>query len=84
MWCRCAPKNSYLYESDIYTSTKETAESGLCESVVLQLTEKLNGCFCCILFDNFFHFAVAPEKIDKQLTVWDRGCSTKLKAVIKK
>ena len=33
---------------------KETTEFGPVESVVLQLTEKLNGSFYCILFDNFF------------------------------
>ena len=54
MWYRCAPKTSYLYEFDIYTGRKETAEFGLGESVVLQLIEKLNGSFCRIFFDNFF------------------------------
>ena len=54
MWYRWAPKTRYLYEFDIYTGRKETTEFGLSESVVLQLTEKLNGSFCCIFFDNFF------------------------------
>ena len=45
MWYRCAPKIGYLYEFDIYTGKKESTEFGLGESVVLQLTEKLNGSF---------------------------------------
>ena len=51
---RCAPKTGYLYEFDIYTGRKETAEFGLGESVVLQLKKKLNWSFCRIFFDNFF------------------------------
>ena len=54
MWYRCAPKTGYCYEFDIYTGKKETTEFGLSESVVLQLTEKLNGRFSRIFFDNFF------------------------------
>ena len=54
MWYRCTPKTGYLYEFDIYTGRKETSEFGLGESVVRQLTEKLNGSFCCIFFDDFF------------------------------
>ena len=54
MWYRCAPKTSYLYEFDIYSGRKETIEFGLDKSVVVQLTEKLNGSFCRIFFDNFF------------------------------
>ena len=46
MWYRCAPKTIYLYEFDIYAGRKETTEFGLDESVVFQLTEKLNGSFC--------------------------------------
>ena len=45
MLYRCAPKTGYLYEFDICTGRKETAEFGLGEAVVLQLTEKLNGSF---------------------------------------
>ena len=54
IWHRCAPKTGYLYEFDIYTGRKETAEFGLGESVVLQLKKKLNWSFCRIFFDNFF------------------------------
>ena len=54
LWYRCAPKTDYLYEFDIYTGRKETTEFGLGESVVLQLTEKLNGSFCRILFLTIF------------------------------
>ena len=54
MWYRCAPKTGYLYEFYIYTGRKETTESESAESVVLQLTEKLNESFFRIFFDNFF------------------------------
>ena len=54
MWNRCAPKTGYLYEFDFDTSRKETTEFGLGESVVLQITVKLNGSFCHIFFNNFF------------------------------
>ena len=83
MWYRCAPKTCYLYEFDIYNVRKETTEFVLGESAMLHLTEKINGYFFCIFFWQFFHFVVAHEKIDWQLIVWDRGCSTKPKAVTK-
>ena len=54
MWYRCAPKTGYFYELDICTGKKETSEFGLGESVVLHLTEKLNGSFSRIFFGNFF------------------------------
>ena len=53
-WYRCTPKTGYLYEFYIYTGRKETTEFGLGKSVVLQLTEKLNGSFCSIFLDNIF------------------------------
>ena len=34
-------------------------------------------------FLTIFHFVIIPEKIDWQLTVWDRGCLKKRKAVTK-
>ena len=52
MWYRCTLKTGYLYQCDIYTGRKETAEFGLGESVVLQLAEKLNGNFSLIFFEN--------------------------------
>ena len=54
MWYRCTPKTGYLYDFNIYTGRKQTTEFGLGESVVLQLTGKLNGSFCHIFLDNFF------------------------------
>ena len=67
MWYRHAPKTGYLYESDIYTGRKEATEFGLGESVVLQLTEKLNGSFCCIFFDNFFTWPLLLRKLNGNL-----------------
>ena len=63
IWYRCAPKTGYLYESDIYIGRKETAETGLGESVVLQLTEKPNGSFCRIFFDNFITLPLLLRKL---------------------
>ena len=34
-----------------------------------------------VSFLTIFYFTIAPGKIDWQLTLWDRGCSTKPKAV---
>ena len=63
MWYRCAPKSDYLYEMDIYTGKKEVTESGLGESFVLKLTEKLNGSFCRISFDIFFTSSSLMRKL---------------------
>ena len=54
MWYRCTSNTGYLYEFEIFTGRKETTDFGLGESLVLQLTEKLDGSFCRIFFDNFF------------------------------
>ena len=83
IWYRWAPNTGYLYEFDIYTGRKETAEFGLGKSVVLQLTEKLSGSFIRTFSWQFFHFVIAPKKIDWQLTVWDRSCSTNRKLLPK-
>ena len=63
MGYRCAPKTGYLYEFHIYTGRKETTEFGLSESVVLYLTEKPNGSFCYMFFDNFFTFSSLLRKL---------------------
>lgn len=55
MWCRCDSSTGYLFEFDLYTGRKTNAEVGLGESVVLNLTQKLNGLGCEIYFDNFFN-----------------------------
>ena len=63
MLYRSAPKTGYLYEFDIGTGRKETTEFGLGEAVVLQLTEKLNGSFWRIFFDNFFTLPLLLRKL---------------------
>ena len=70
-----------MYEIDIYTGRKETAESGLGESVVLQVTEKLNGSFCRIFFDNLFTLPSLLRKLTDNSLYGVRSCSTKPKAV---
>ena len=42
MWCRCCSLTGYLYEADMYTGKKAKTETGLGESVILQLTEGLS------------------------------------------
>ena len=80
VWYRCAPKRGYLYEFDIYTGRKEAIEFGLGASVVPQETEKLDGSFCRIFFDNIFtsQFCCWEGKIcfmelalfEKKRTLW--------------
>ena len=85
MWYRCAPKTGYLYEFDIYTGRKETTEFGLGESVVLQLTEKLNGSFCRIFFDNFFTLPSLLRKFtDNSLYCTGQGLFDKTKTCYRK
>jgi hypothetical protein len=54
IWARCGSKNGYLYEFDMYTGKKKETEYGLGASVVLQLSEKLEGTCAKLYFDNFF------------------------------
>ena len=53
-WCRRDSKSGYLFEIDLYAGKKTSAEYGLGENVVLQLTEKLEGLNCEIFMDNYF------------------------------
>ena len=61
-WFRCASKNGYLYEFDLYLGRKQNVEVNLGEGVVLQLSEKLKGTFCTIYIDNYFN---SPRLINK-------------------
>ena len=49
------------------TGKKEEGEFGLGESVVLQLTEKLNESFCCVFFDSFFTSPSLLRKLTENL-----------------
>lgn len=56
MWCRADSSTGYLFQFDLYTGRKQGgAETGLGESVVLQLTNGLEGLGCELYFDNFFN-----------------------------
>ncbi|CAG5009983.1 unnamed protein product [Parnassius apollo] len=56
MWCRACSSTGYLFQFDLYTGKKRGGtETGLGESVVLQLSESLQGIGCEIYFDNFFN-----------------------------
>lgn len=60
LWFRCCSQTGYLFQFDIYVGRKNSTESSLGEGVVLQLSEKLNGTFCNLYFDNFF---TSPELV---------------------
>ena len=62
-WFRCASSNGYLCEFDLYLGKKQNIEVNLGEGIMMQLSEKLKGTFCSLLFDNFFN---SPLLINKQ------------------
>ena len=57
-WCRC-----YLYEFDLYIGKKENGELELGETVVLDLSRKLENTHCMLYFDNFFNSPTLVEKL---------------------
>ena len=63
MWYRFVPKTGYLYVFDIFTGRIEATDLGSGESIVLQLTEKLIGSFCCIFFDNILTSSLLLRKL---------------------
>ena len=83
MWYRCAPKTGYLYQFDIYTGRKKTTEFGLGESVVLQLTEKLNGSFCPIFFHNFFTWSSLLRKLTDN-SLYGKGVLRQIRKLLPK
>ena len=62
-WCRCCSKTGYLYEFDIYLGKKEKKEVRLGETVVLDLSKKLENAHCTLYFENFFNSPTLVEKI---------------------
>lgn len=64
LWCRCDSATGYLFEFDLYTGKRISGtQFGLGESVILQLTEKLNGLGCEVYFDNFFNAPLLQYKL---------------------
>lgn len=56
VWCRCDSKSGYLFEFDLYMGKKLGAvQYGLGESVVLNLSEKLERLGCQLFIDNYFN-----------------------------
>ena len=47
-WCRCCSKTGYLYEFDIYLTKTEKTELGFGETVVLDLSKKLENTHCIL------------------------------------
>ena len=62
-WCRCSSLTGYLYEFNLYLGKKEKTELGLGESVVLNLSQKLEGSYCTLYFDNFFSSPLLVSKL---------------------
>lgn len=54
VWQRCDSRTGYLFEFSLYTGKKGRPEVGLGESVVLDLTESLEGSGTSIIADNYF------------------------------
>ena len=62
-WCQCCSKTGYLYEFDLFLGKKEKADLGLGETVVLDLSKKLENAHCMLYFDNFFNSPTLVEKL---------------------
>ena len=62
-WCRCCSKTGYLYKFDFYLGKKEKAKLGLGETVVLDLSKKLENIHCMLYFDNFFNYPTLADKL---------------------
>ena len=60
--CRCSSTTGYLYEFSLYLGKKEKTELRLGESVVLNLSQKLEGSYCTLYFDNFFNSPLLVNK----------------------
>ncbi|XP_050338925.1 piggyBac transposable element-derived protein 4-like [Bactrocera neohumeralis] len=74
LWCRCDAATGYLFEFDLYTGKRTSGiEYGLGESIVLQLTKKVEGLGCEIYMDNFFNSPLLQYKLIDQNT---KACGT--------
>ena len=62
-WYRCCRKTGYLHEFDLYLGKKDKTKLGLGETVVLDLSKKLENTHCMLYFDNFFNSPTLLEKI---------------------
>lgn len=69
LWCRADAETGYLFEFDLYTGKRTSGtEYGLGESVVIQLTKKLDGLGCEIYIDNFFNSPLLQYRLISQNT----------------
>lgn len=74
LWCRCDAATGYLFEFDLYTGKRTSGiEFGLGESIVLQLTKKIEGLGCEIYMDNFFNSPSLQYRLIEQNT---KACGT--------
>ena len=62
--CSCCSKRGYLYEFDLYLDKKEKkTEFGFGETVVLDLSKKLENAHCMPYFGNFFNSPTLVGKL---------------------
>ena len=59
---QCCSKTDHLYEFNLYLGKKEKAECGLGETVVLDLSKKLET-HCMLYFDNFCNSPTLVQKL---------------------
>ena len=62
-WCWCCSKTGYLYKFDLYLGKKEKTELGLGETVVLDISKKLENSYCKLYFDNLFNSPALVAKL---------------------
>ena len=63
-WCMCCSKTGYLYEFDFYLGKKkEKTELGLGETIVLDISKKLENSYCKLYLNNFFNSPALVAKL---------------------
>ena len=74
VWVRADAENGYISELDVYIGKKgDKIETGLGQSVVEKLTEKLVGKYYHIYFDNFFSSITLFQSLSQRKLY---GCGT--------
>ena len=62
-WCLCCSKTRFLYDFDLYLGKMEKTDFGLGETVVLDLSQKLQNTHCRLYIDNFFNSGTLVESL---------------------
>lgn len=67
-WCPCSSTKGYLCKFDLHLQKKDKTEFGLGESVILSLSEKLDGLYDNLYFDNLF---ISSTLVNNLYEKWD-------------